>query len=61
MNLLRKRLEIGQDYRSDDGKIHGVIIEICPVENGSEALVWRQTTAEVARVFIPGEEHPQKR
>lgn len=58
MKQLRQRLEAGQDYRSDDGKIDGVIIKVWPVENGSEALVQLRSTREILQVFIPNEDTP---
>ncbi len=61
VEIVRKRLEVGQDYRSDNGDIQGVIIKMWPVENGSEALVRTQSTGEVVRVFIAGEKRLEKR
>lgn len=55
MSLARKRLEVGQSYRSTDGRNEGTIIKVWPVENGSEALILLQCTRNVIRVFIPAE------
>lgn len=61
MKFMRKHLELGQDYRSDDGSVQGTIIKVWPVENGSEALIRLHSTSEVVRVFVPSEERPEKR
>lgn len=61
MNLARKRLEVGQSYRSPDGRSEGTIIKVWPVENGSEALIQLQCTREVIRVFIAAEGKQVKR
>ncbi len=61
MKFMRKRLEVGQDYKSDDGSIQGTIIKVWPVDKGSEALIRMHSTSEVVRVFIPSEEHPENR
>ncbi|WP_331314141.1 hypothetical protein [Methylobacterium mesophilicum] len=61
MTLARKRLEVGQDYCSDDGKIDGVIVKVWPLERGSEALVKLRGTADIVRVFIAGEGRPVRR
>lgn len=56
MSVSRKRLEVGQSYRSPDGQSDGIIIKVWPVENGSEALIQTQYTRAVIRVFIAAEE-----
>lgn len=61
MDLLRKRLEVGQYYCSDDGTIQGVIIKVWPVERGSEALVRLQSTSTIIRVFVPSEERHKRK
>lgn len=61
MKFIRKHLETGQDYCSDDGRIQGVIVKVWPVENGSEALIRLHSTSEIVRVFIPSEERFEKR
>lgn len=58
MKLMRKRLEIGQELQSSDGKIEGVIIKLWPVENGSEALVKLRTTSDIVQVFISSDKAP---
>lgn len=60
MNLIRKRLEVGQDYCSDDGGVQGAIIKVWPVESGSEALIRLHSTSKVVRVFIPGEQNSER-
>lgn len=60
MKQVRQPLEVGQDYRSDDGEIDGVIIRVWPVENGSEALVQLRSTREVLQVFIPNKDTPTR-
>ena len=56
VKLVRKNLGVGQYYRSDNGKINGVIIKLWPVEGGSEALVQLRSTRKVLQVFIPNED-----
>lgn len=60
MIYVRKHLEVGQYYCSDDGSIQGVIINLWPVENGSEVLVQRHSNSKIVRIFVPSEMRPKK-
>lgn len=60
LKIMRRRLYVGQDYRSDDGNVQGVIVKVWPVETGSEALVQVRATGELMRVFIANEKQPKK-
>lgn len=61
VKLFRRRIEVGKDYRSDDGRIEGIIIQVWPIENGSEALVRSRSTGEIVRVFIASEKRSETR
>ncbi|MCJ2088843.1 hypothetical protein MKK88_23095 [Methylobacterium sp. E-005] len=58
MKSVRKHREAGQDYRSDDSSIAGVVIQLLPGETSSEALIPLHSTSDIVRLLIPGEDHP---
>ncbi len=53
MRLFRQHLSLGQDYRSGDGRIDGVIVAVWPTEHGSEAIVKAHSDGTEVKVFVP--------
>ncbi len=53
MRLFRQHLSVGQPYRSEDGRVDGVIIAVWPTEHGSEAIVKVRGDGAEVQVFVP--------
>lgn len=53
MKLFRRRLSVGQPFRSEDGSVDGLIIAVWPMEKGSEVLVRLTRNGAEIRAFVP--------